>query len=108
MVASGPTRSRSRELTPSDVRKTLAQRGVDLRQCQFTGASRVVMTFGCRPAPTEREPVLADRFAPLPGRTAPRPPSLRQAPCNGDSKTSWRSSCSSSPVTVVRGKQTSS
>ena len=46
IVAAGPTRSHRRVLTSGDVRKTLEQRGVDLRQCQFAGVSRVVVSYG--------------------------------------------------------------
>ncbi|MHB0959134.1 MAG: flagellar basal body P-ring formation chaperone FlgA [Pirellulaceae bacterium] len=46
IVAPGPTRSHRRVLTGSDVRKTLAQRGVDLQQCQIAGASRIVISYG--------------------------------------------------------------
>ncbi len=52
VVALGPTRSHSRELTTSDIRRTLALRKVDLQHCQFTGASRSVLSYGvAAPAP---------------------------------------------------------
>ncbi len=46
VVALGPTPQHHRELTRSDVRRVLAARGVDLRQCQFAGAPRVVIVYG--------------------------------------------------------------
>jgi flagella basal body P-ring formation protein FlgA len=71
VVALGPTRSHTRELTPSDVRKTLAQRGVDVRQCQLTGAARVVVTYGSEPTLTGQDQVRSDQESRsrLPGRT---------------------------------------
>jgi flagella basal body P-ring formation protein FlgA len=55
IVAPGPTRSHRRVLTSSDVRKTLEQRGVDLRQCQFAGVSRVVVSYGLGPSAAGHE-----------------------------------------------------
>jgi flagella basal body P-ring formation protein FlgA len=55
IVAPGPTRSHRRVLTSSDIRKTLEQRGIDLQQCQFTGASRVVVSYGASPSPAEAD-----------------------------------------------------
>jgi len=46
IVAAGPTRSHTRELSSSDVRRMVEQRGLDMSQGQFTGASRVVITYG--------------------------------------------------------------
>ena len=52
VVALGPTRSHSRELTTSDIRRALALRNVELQHCQFTGASRSVLSYGvAAPAP---------------------------------------------------------
>ncbi|MHB8969674.1 MAG: flagellar basal body P-ring formation chaperone FlgA [Pirellulaceae bacterium] len=55
IVAAGPTRSHRRVLTSGDIRKTLEQRGIDLQQCQFTGVSRVVVSYGTGTSPAERE-----------------------------------------------------
>jgi flagella basal body P-ring formation protein FlgA len=46
VVALGPSPSRSRELTPSDVRKALVRHEVDLKHCEFTGATRVAIAYG--------------------------------------------------------------
>ncbi len=45
VLAPGPSRSYSRNLTASQIRKMLLQRGVELDGCQLRGASRCIVSF---------------------------------------------------------------
>ena len=49
IVAPGPTRAYSRSLSTSQLYKVLVQRGVDMAQCRFRGAQRVVVVYDQRP-----------------------------------------------------------
>ncbi len=48
VLAPGPSRSYSRNLTVSQIRKILLDRGVELSGCQFRGASRSIISYAAQ------------------------------------------------------------